>query len=760
MRKLLIFTLPFAAGTLLCQFVLHGKWRILVAAAAILTAVLFAARLHGRAKRIVRIGTAGLAAGVIWYTGYAAVFFAPMEALAGGEAEVRVELLDYAEETDSGARCKVKVVSPALHGKAMYYGDRVPLLYLEPGDRIRAKIKYYSAATLSGEESAYFTSQGIYIRLYASAEQAITGGHAGGFRYLPQRLAKRLQDTAAGLYPADTGGFLTAFLTGERDGLDLRTSGNLSKAGLMHITAVSGLHCGFLITALGYLLLRRQKLTALLGYPVLLLYMVMVGCTPSVIRSCIMVGFALLAPLLNRESDGLTSLSGALLVILAADPFAAASVSLQLSFAAATGILLLSPRVYAALQEYRPRFAWVPRRVWGLCSGVVSSSLSVMVLTAPLNALYFGELSLISPIANLLVLWMVSWLFSTALIVTVLCSVWTCFVPLAAVPEYMARYVLWVAGMLAKVPGHSVRFTGPAVTLWLLLVYAMLILCMLSKDRRRKYIIAGIAAAVCLIAARALPVLSVGDSKLTAVAVNVGQGAATLLHSGDCTVLVDCGSLGGTLGAGKAVLTAMETYGWHSLDQVALTHYHEDHANGLEELFTQIKPGELLVPQLADSSDQSALQRETLELAEQYGIPIKYVEIARETVDMGEAVLTIFPPVSEGRANEEGLTVLCTAGEFDLLITGDMASATEQELIDTYLLPDIEVLIAGHHGSKYSNSKAFLEAVAPEVGVISAGAGNRFGHPAQETLGRMESAGMAVFRTDLHGNILIRVHRS
>lgn len=122
--------------------------------------------------------------------------------------------------------------------------------------------------------------------------------------------------------------------------------------------------------------------------------------------------------------------------------------------------------------------------------------------------------------------------------------------------------------------------------------------------------------------------------------------------------------------------------------------------------------------------------------------------------------MTVYPPLSEGDANEEGLTFLCTAGEFDLLITGDMGSSTEQELLDTYLLPDIEVLIAGHHGSKYSNSDALLEAVTPEVGIISAGVNNPYGHPAAETVVRMKMAGMTLFRTDLNGNILIRVHQT
>ena len=136
---------------------------------------------------------------------------------------------------------------------------------------------------------------------------------------------------------------------------------------------------------------------------------------------------------------------------------------------------------------------------------------------------------------------------------------------------------------------------------------------------------------------------------------------------------------------------------------------------------------------------------------------VSYVEEPRQAA-LGEAALTVYPPLSAGDANEEGLSVLCTAGAFDLLITGDMAASTERELIAAYGLPDIEVLFAGHHGSKFSTSEELLEAVTPEAGVISVGTRNTFGHPSREAMERMAFAGMTLYRTDEQGDIIIQVH--
>ena len=113
--------------------------------------------------------------------------------------------------------------------------------------------------------------------------------------------------------------------------------------------------------------------------------------------------------------------------------------------------------------------------------------------------------------------------------------------------------------------------------------------------------------------------------------------------------------------------------------------------------------------------------------------------------------------MTRGDTNEEGLTVLCSAGEFDVLITGDMSGSTEKLQIDTYDLPDVEVLMVGHHGSKYSSAEEFLKAAAPEVGVISVGE-NNYGHPTYEAMERMAFYDMTLYRTDLQGNVLIRLH--
>ena len=122
--------------------------------------------------------------------------------------------------------------------------------------------------------------------------------------------------------------------------------------------------------------------------------------------------------------------------------------------------------------------------------------------------------------------------------------------------------------------------------------------------------------------------------------------------------------------------------------------------------------------------------------------------------ELGETALKIYPPLGSGGSNEEGLSVLGTAGTFDVLVTGDMNDKVEGRLVKYGNLPQTELLVAGHHGSKYASSEVLLQAVQPELAVISVGY-NTYGHPAEDTLSRLARQGCDIYRTDWSGTVTI-----
>ena len=747
MCKLAAFTVSFALGICLAQYLLPERL-LLPVAAVFFAAACLALLLPGLwRKRVLLVGT-GLALALGWNWLYSYAVRAPLAALSGSEGTASMTLLEYAVPTDYGAKVTVKLEGVPL-GKVVCYGG-ADLLDLEPGQTVAAQVKFQDSARLREDTITNFTAQGVFLLAYQRGDEAVYGeGSAGSPRWWPAHAARAMQNRVTALFDGDEAAFLSAILTGDTSGLSEEARSDLSEAGLSHILAVSGLHCGFLMTLILLLTGRhRHRLAAALALPVLMFYTLLTGASPSVVRACIMVVFVLAAPLFQRDSDPPTTLSAALFLILLANPFAAASISLQLSFGAMAGLLWLTPKLQDLLLGERPS-----GKVCRLLVSSLSATVGAMAFTVPLCAVYFGSLVLISPVSNLLCLTASSLVFTLGLGAVLASFLW---VPLGTVigfvPALLTRYILWISGVLASVPHHALYFTNPYLKYWLVFLYVLFAAAFFLRPKaRRKYAVAGVLAAVSLAVTVRLGAPHYTRGGLDAYVLDVGQGESVLLISEGHAALVDCGSKNSYIDAGAIAADYLRSAG-ATLDSVVLTHYHEDHANGLAALFARVDVDTIY---LADIDAGEGDRDEVEALAERYGVNIHYVTEVIEVTN-GASTMSIYPPLGEKGANELGLTILCSLGDFDTLITGDMDAKTETKLVETYDLPDIEVLLVGHHGSKYSTGTTLLESVTPEAGVISVG-DNSYGHPTEEALLRLTDAGMTVYRTDMQGNILITV---
>ena len=757
MRRLAAFTASFSAGIFLAQYLLPGRWQLPLAAGCfVLMGLAWAARpcLSVRWKaghawlRIVLI-CAGAGLALTYNPANTSWVQAPAERLAGTERQAVMTLVDYPVKTRYGAKAAVRLDIPGLRGKALYYGED-SLLDLRPGNTLSGETAFRSASRIQEDDVTAFTSRGIFLLASGRGEMTAGEGTARSPRWWPVRLGRALREKIQTIFDSDTAPFLIAILTGDKSGLPAEDSTAMSEAGLLHILAVSGMHCAFLLGLIEFFTGRQnRRLTAAAAIPLLGFYMLLTGCSPSVVRACVMLIFLLSAPLFRRESDALTALSAALFLILLQNPFAAKSVSLQLSFAAVSGILWLTPRLSRWLLNGRK-----PGRAVRFLTVSFSTTMGALVFTVPLSAVYFNILVLLAPVSNLLCLPAASLIFALGL-----ASALTAFVcpPLAAalglVPALLVRYVLLAARLLSRIPYHAVYFSNPYLKYWLVFAYFLFGLAWRLRGPRRKYATASVLAAVTL-----LTVVRMGEARdtagrLNAAVLDVGQGACTVLSSGGRFALVDCGSGNSWYDAGELAADTLQSQGCFRLDTLILTHYDWDHISGVEKLLARLRVARLLAP---DTEDDSGLRETVLTAAERCGAEIELVR-TEETLELGEAVLTVYPPVGESGDNQRGLACLASAGDYDLLITGDMDSATERRLLEQYDLPDIEALEVGHHGSKSSTSWELLEALKPETAIISVGA-NSYGHPARQTLRRLQVMDAEIYRTDLQGTIHITVN--
>ncbi len=736
------FTIGFGANCALCAYVLPGTWILKLALCAF--CLMLGALLWDRGrKRLRRLSAVllGLTLGCLWFSAYDGFYLDAAESMDGKEKVITVQASDYSEETDYGLAVNGTVT---LEGKS--YQARVYLREgkaLIPGDTLTAPFRFRVTTPEGSEPSTYHKGRGMFLLLYQTGEAKRSHSQEENWHDAVAELRQGLKRILRDSFPEDVFPFAQALLLGDTNDLSYETDADFKISGIRHVVAVSGLHVSILFGLLSFLTFKKRFLTALVGFPMLFLFAALAGFTPSVTRSCLMWGLTLLALLFDRNYDSATALSFASLMMLLGNPLVITDVGFQLSVGSVAGIYLFSGAVRKWLLSL---FGHLEKKTWKAraaqwFAGSVSVTLGAMTVTTPLCALYFGTVSLVGVVTNLLALWVISFVFYGILAVCLLGAFWQAGAAfLAALIAWPVRYVLFVAKIMADIPLAAVYIRSPYIALWLGFVYVLLAVFLMQKNRKPGILCCCAVLGLCmaLVASWAEPMLD--DVRFTVL--DVGQGQCLLLQSDGRTYIVDCGGDSDSETADIAA-EALLSQGIARLDGLILTHYDRDHTGGAANLLSRVDADLLILP--AEYSEGGILAE---------GRTVYATEELELT--FGGTKIRIFPATYPGNGNENSLCVLFDTEKCDILITGDRNGFGERSLLRNADIPEVDILVAGHHGSKNSTCEELLAAVKPDVVCISAGLDNSYGHPAPELLERLERFGCSVYRTDLHGEILIR----
>ncbi len=241
---------------------------------------------------------------------------------------------------------------------------------------------------------------------------------------------------------------------------------------------------------------------------------------------------------------------------------------------------------------------------------------------------------------------------------------------------------------------------------------------------------------------------------LTVRFLDVGQGDAALLTTGTHAVLID----GGLPEEGRNLRAALRRAGVKKLDLVLLSHPHADHYGGLIEVVERVPVGEFLMPSIPEDLTPTTVSFGTLlETLADREVFCRFAEPGM-TVSLGDAVLTVLAPEENARydsLNDYSVLARVDCGETSFLFSGDAEKKAELSAVEAGLDLKATVLKVGHHGSNTSSHSRFLEAVSPEIAVISVGEDNRYGLPSEKALARLKEQNIRVYRTDLQGTVTI-----
>ncbi len=744
----------FAAGTALSHYVLPASWLYIVSAAMLIPALFCAVFLRGFRRRDGVAAFLFLALGMSWYSMYSGKFIDAAAQYADKTCTVTVRVDEYPYRDGDYASLNVTLAErgePSLGIAVSDYSGTLP--ELRPGDLAEMELELMDAGERYGEATDVYAARGVHLRAYYVALHGVERDGRSAL-YFPQELMNAVRGSIVRVFPEDVQDIMLALLIGDTHGVyeDVELDNALSVTGVAHVVSVSGMHLGFLYSALSALLGRRRAF--FVGVPVLVLFTFMAGCSSAIVRACVMLVLSMLGTVLRRDYDPLAGLAMALLLLLAENPVSVASVSLQLSFASMLGLILITPRLN---RWFNRRFRGAKGRVKGICRtawSAFSASLGATVFTAPVVAVIFGYVSLLSPLANLLTLWAVSLAFTLGFAAAALGLIYAplgiAFAWLAAWP---ARYFVWCISLLARIPYAAVYTADGGVVWWLLFTYAVFIAAIVMRRRRGlRLAVPALCSAAVLAAVLISSSLRTADERSVTV-LDVGQGQSIALLSGESAVVVDCGGMGSWDDAGDVASEYLLGRGRYGIDALVLTHLHSDHADGAARLLTRVKVGTLYMPEGTDDSDGELAG--ILEAAARRGTEV--VEISEDTaVSLPGLELSLTAPQDTGDENERGLVVRASIGEYDTVITGDVGAPTERLLAEEGKLPPSELLIAGHHGSRSSNSFELVSAVRPETVVVSVGY-NSYGHPTDEALVRLAVTGADIYRTDVNGDVTVTI---
>ncbi|WP_130836972.1 DNA internalization-related competence protein ComEC/Rec2 [Lachnoclostridium sp. Marseille-P6806] len=625
--------------------------------------------------------------------------------------------------------------------------------------RLAGTLRCFPQATNPGEfdSRSYYQTLRISFRIddvrILSSEGS--GAPVGVALYRIKRALARILEHCA--WSEEDAGILRAMLLGERGGLPEETRELYKESGIIHIIAISGLHISILGMGLFRLLLRVQKrflplrfLTwqalgpALISVSFMLFYGNMTGMSSSSARAVIMFCFHMGALLCRRTYDLSTAAAAAAALILTAEPRCLCSAGFLFSFGAVAAIAVLMPVFQSRGMK----------------------ALSIPLATLPVYLHFYGLFPVFSPLLNLFVLPLMTALMLGGLATLFLGGL---YLPLGRLPGLLCHGILFSYRSLCRfsmaLPGCRLICGKPEP--WeTVLFFAMLLVLILME--RRRWRLPELWKALWVLAA-VLLLFHRDRSGLELHILDVGQGDGLVICADGVNIMIDGGSVSKRDTGKYQIEPFLHSVGAGHIDLAVLTHDDTDHCSGL---IAMLEDGydirrvalPVLRAEKGKGQETDGNYQKITALCRERGIPICFPERGDELLFPRSPrlrMLCLHPSAAasyEG-ANEGSLTFLLRYGSFTAVLTGDLEKRGEEDCLAFLIergLPEeggITVLKVGHHGSGGASSAEWLSQLCPRTAVISCGKNNRYGHPAAETLRRLEEAGCEILETRQDGEI-------
>ena len=647
--------------------------------------------------------------------------------------------------------------------------NQVQQLDLAPGDvlLLQGQLSQPSGKRNPGgfDYRLYLKSQSIDGLLTVEPENIERIGQERSIYYQILAIKKTLEHQSDVNFSEDVSDLLKGVVFGEKN-INEDLARRFQDAGVTHVLSVSGLHVGYVFLALSLLLMAiriNKRYWMLFLTPALLFYVALTGFAPPVIRAAIMLLCVTAGQGLHRERDALNQLCLAGLVILVIWPAQLFQAGFQLSMGAVLGIVLFyAPLLYAYEKHRNKKRVHYKIKPGPVVQGLVLTFCAT-VGTLPILLYNFKSFTLISFFSNLLVVPLIGVFLLIGMGFLVIISIVPFAAPALSVPvTFLGESIIVVLdgindlGAVANFlwvnrGGLSLAETG----LFLLLVFMISGYFYLRQPYVRRTVVS--LALVLVLIVMATPLF---PKNLVVTVLDVGQGDSILIETpGGLTYLVDGGGYlfeRSNRVSDRVLYPALYSKNIHELDAIFLTHNHVDHSQGVEELIFDGYPVKNLFMSVQTNNEQ---------LLNQQLVPVSLLK--KGSVIEGSDGVTIsvhnpegqISPKADEEQNNASLVMTVSYKNTNLLLCGDIEAEVEKQLVaELQALSterDFQIIKIPHHGSKTSSTREFIQAIDPEMAVISVGANNSFDHPSDEVMDRLNEEVITALRTDQQGAVEI-----
>nr|WP_300002147.1 DNA internalization-related competence protein ComEC/Rec2 [Tissierella sp.] len=676
-----------------------------------------------------------------------------LEAFSQKEVPIKAVVEDLEKKTEEFEKYNIKVIE--ADGRKIYKERSILTVIGHKDLRLGSTIVFKAKTRIPDENTnpglfnhkLYLQSKKTYTTMSVDSNVLeILNQEKIGFRYrLKENSIRKIESLFKPYLNETNNSLVTSIILGDSSYLEDSNRELYRDMGLAHVLAVSGLHIGIITSFLMFIFSRlgiKLKTNVLITLVFIWSYGYIISYPPSILRASLLFSFLYLSRIIHKPYDSLNILSLAGIILLLINPYSLFSIGFQLSFAASASIIIFTERVGHIFYPLKGKFI-----------DTLSSLIAVNLGVSPLQIFYFNKFSILGILANIIIVPILSFSLILAFIM----------IAIEFVYAGLNSYLGWVLNtslniqffllrLIDRSPINIIRVFSPdKITLALIFLFIFIIFDLVDiksfKLPMQRVIVVYLSLLI------VLNFLSIKEN-MEIHFIDVGQGDSIYIRSGKKDILIDTGGsiFKSNNISQRIVLPYLEKLGVRKLDAIFISHFHEDHSQGLPMLLESFKVGHIFASHEPQGDYEGIIKDDRFKILR-----------AGDSIDIDKntSFNVVWPRddmEGESNLNNKSMVGVLKYRGRKIFLTGDMEEEAEASLIDR--VEEVDILKVAHHGSSTSSTREFIEKLNAKAAIISVGRNNMYKHPSEKTVNDLEEIGSEVYRTDRDGLVKLTIDDS